>query len=134
MDTFFKYFFADVGRIFRSFIDIFAAFFQFVNYLFNFPMRYRLIREYAPNFSVWEWILVVITEIILLAVAVLIVILVIKALRKLFRFRVPVKKYEEMEKQVKSLQRELLRANYEKDRLMNMRLAELGAGQTPPEE
>ncbi|MCR4683818.1 MAG: hypothetical protein K5647_10855, partial [Clostridiales bacterium] len=134
MENFFKYFFADVGRIFRSFIDIFAAFFQFVNYLFNFPMRYRLIREYAPDFSVWEWILVVITEIILLAVAVLIVILVIKALRKLFRFRVPVKKYEEMEKQVKSLQRELLRANYEKDRLMNMRLAELGAGQTPPEE
>ena len=45
MDNFFKYFLADVGRVFRAFVDIFAAFFNFVNYLFNFPMRLKLIRS-----------------------------------------------------------------------------------------
>ena len=44
MDNFFKYFLEDVGRVFRAFVDIFASFFQFLNYLFNFPMRLELIR------------------------------------------------------------------------------------------
>lgn len=129
MDHFLRYFYQDVGRVFRAFIDIFSSFFNFFNYLFNFPMRLEIIRSESPEFSVWEWVMLVITEIILLAIAVFIVILVFKLLKKLFRFRVPVKKYEEMEKRVKMLQRDLLRANYEKDRLLQMKVAELGVPQ-----
>ncbi len=128
MSNFLQYFFDDVGRVFRAFINIFAAFFEFMNYLFNFPMRYNLIRQYAPDFSVGEWILVVITEIVLLALAGFLVFLLFKLLRKIFRFRVSVKKYDELARQVKALQRDLIRANYEKDRLLQMRAAELGGG------
>ena len=128
MSNFLRYFFDDVGRIFKAFISIFAAFFEFMNYLFNFPMRYKLIQQYAPDFTVGEWILVVITEIVLLAIAGFLVFLLFKLLRKIFRFRVSVKKYDELARQVKSLQRDLIRANYEKDRLLQMRAAELGGG------
>ena len=128
MSNFLRYFFDDVGRIFKAFIGIFAAFFEFMNYLFNFPMRYKLIQQYAPDFTVGEWILVVITEIVLLAIAGFLVFLLFKLLRKIFRFRVSVKKYDELARQVKSLQRDLIRANYEKDRLLQMRAAELGGG------
>ena len=144
MDNFFKYFLADVGRVFRAFVDIFAAFFNFVNYLFNFPMRLKLIREYEGSFSVGEWVMLVITEIVLLAVAAALVYLLFRILRKLLRFRVPVKKYDEAMKQMRNLQRDLLRANYEKDRLLQMKVAELGiseeqlraelAGEQPEEE
>lgn len=144
MDNFFKYFLADVGRVFRAFVDIFAAFFNFVNYLFNFTMRLKLIREYEGSFSVGEWVMLVITEIVLLAVAAALVYLLFRILRKLLRFRVPVKKYDEAMKQMRNLQRDLLRANYEKDRLLQMKVAELGiseeqlraelAGEQPEEE
>ena len=73
--------------------------------------------------------MLVITELVLVAIAVIIVIFLIKLLRKLFRFRVPVKKHDEVVKQVRNLQRDLLRANYEKDRLLQMKVAELGVPQ-----
>ena len=129
MDNFLKYFYQDVGRVFGAFLDIFASFFNFVNYLFNFPMRLKLIRETSGSFSTGEWIMLVITELVLVAIAVIIVIFLIKLLKKLFRFRVPVKKYDEVVKQVRNLQRDLLRANYEKDRLLQMKVAELGVSQ-----
>ena len=62
MDNFLKYFYQDIGRLFRALLDILAAFFNFINYLFNFPMRLELIREYNQNFSTGEWIMLVITD------------------------------------------------------------------------
>ena len=44
------------------------------------------------------------------------------------------KKDDEMVKQLKHLQRDLLRANYEKDKLLQMRVAELGVSQEQIEE
>ena len=128
MDNFLKYFYQDVGRVFRSFLEIFSSFFNFINYLFNFPMRMEIIQAYDDNFGAKEWTMLVLTEIVLVAVCVLIIILAYKLFRKIFRFRVSVKKYDELVKQVKNLQRDLLRANYEKDKLLEMRVAELGGG------
>ena len=135
MDNFLKYFYQDVGRVFRSFLEIFSSFFNFINYLFNFPMRMEIIQAYDDNFGAKEWTMLVLTEIVLVAVCVIIIILAFKLFRKIFRFRVSVKRYDELAKQVKSLQRDLLRANYEKDKLLEMRVAELGGGAyMPPEE
>lgn len=129
MDNFLKYFYQDFGRVFRALMDIFASFFNFMNYLFNFPMRFEIIRAYDESFTVLEWIMLVVTEIIVIAMAVGLLILIFKLCRKLFRFRVPVKKYDEIVKQVRNLQRDLLRANYEKDKLLQMKVAELGVPQ-----
>ena len=65
----------------------------------------------------------------LVAIAAALVFLLFRLLRRLFRFRVPVKKYDEAMKQMRNLQRDLLRANYEKDRLLQMKVAELGVPQ-----
>ena len=129
MDNFLKYFYQDVGRVFGALLDIVARFFNFIIYLFNFPMRLEIIRSYDDRFTTMEWVMLVATEIVLLAVAVILVILVLKLFRKIFRFRVPVKKYDEMVRQVRNLQRDLIRANYEKDKLLQMRVAELGVPQ-----
>ena len=34
MDNFLRYFYQDIGRVFRAFLDIFSSFFNFLNYLF----------------------------------------------------------------------------------------------------
>jgi len=131
MDNFFKYFYQDIGRVFRAFMEIISSFFNFMNYLFNFPMRMKIIQEYDDSFSTGEWIMLVVTEIIVIALCVLILYFLFKLLRKVFRFRVSVKKHDELVKQYKNLQRDLIRANYEKDRLLQMRVAEIGV---PAEE
>ena len=134
MDNFLKYFYQDVGRVFRSFLEIFSSFFNFINYLFNFPMRMEIIQSYDDGFTTKGWIMLVLTEIVLVALCILLIILICKLLRRIFRFRVPVKKYDELVKQVKSLQRDLLRANYEKDKLLEMRVGELGVPREELEE
>ena len=125
MDNFLKYFYQDVGRVFGALLDIFASFFNFLNYLFNFPMRMEIIRAYDDNFNGAEWAMLIITEVVILALAVVLVFFILKGLRKIFRFRVSVKQYDEMAKQVRNLQRDLMRANFEKDKLLQMRIAEL---------
>ena len=89
-------------------------------------MRLEIIRSYDDNFTTGEWIMLIITELILVILAVALVLLLLKFLRKVFRFRVSAKQYDEMAKQVRNLQRDLMRANFEKDKLLQMRIAELG--------
>ena len=131
MENFLKYFFQDFGRVFRSLIDVFSSFFNFLNYLLNFPMRMEILEEYNKSFGTTDWILLAVAYVLLIVVIGLGIWGLIKLCRKLFRFRISPKKYDELAKQVKTLQRDLLRANYEKDRLLNMRIAELGGHGLP---
>ena len=126
MDNFLHYFYQDIGRVFRAFVDIIGSFFNFLNYLLNFPMRMKIIDAYSDDFGTMDWIMLLIANLLLLALGVLLVIFLVRLCKKLFRFRIPVKEYEAMAKQVRSLQRDLLRANYEKDKLLAMKVAELG--------
>ena len=134
MDNFLRYFYQDIGRVFRAFMDIISAFFNFLNYLLNFPMRMKIIESYAEEFGTTDWIMLLIANVLLVLVIVLLCWLLLKLVRKIFRFRVSVKEYDALQKQVRSLQRDLLRANYEKDKLLAMKVAQLGEGQVPEEE
>ena len=125
MDNFLRYFYQDIGRVFRAFFEIIASFFNFLNYLLNFPMRMEIIKAYESEFGAVDWIMLLLANLLLVVLCVLIVIFAVKLFRKLFRFRVSVKEYDDMVKQVRALQRDLIRANYEKDKLLSMKVAEL---------
>ena len=126
VDNFLKYFFQDFGRVLRAFLEVFAAIFNFLNYLLNFPMRMEIIKSYEENFTTTDWILLLLANLALIVLLVIACIFLVKLIRRIFRFRIPVKEYDNMVKQVRNLQRDLMRANYEKDKLLAMRLAELG--------
>ncbi len=124
MDNFLRYFFQDMGRVFGALWEVIAAIGNFLNYLLNFPMRMEIIKQYDGQFSTFEWIMMLVVNLILVALIVLMVIGIVKLCKKLFRFRISPKKYDELVKQVRNLQRDLIRANYEKDKLLAMRVAE----------
>ena len=126
MDNFLRYFYQDLGRVFRAFLEIFGAFFDFLNYLLNFPMRMEIIKSYEDEFTTMDWVLLLVAYLVLIGLCVLLVIFLVKLLRKIFRFRVSPKEHDKLKKQVRDLQRDLLRANYEKDKLLAMKLAEVG--------
>ena len=107
-------------------MEIFSSLFNFLNYLLNFPMRMEIIQSYEEDFTTMDWVLLLVANIALLVLLVVLLILLVKLVRRIFRFRIPVKEYENMAKQVNQLQRDLIRANYEKDKLLSMRVAELG--------
>ncbi|MBO5195561.1 MAG: hypothetical protein J6C03_00525 [Clostridia bacterium] len=134
MDNFFRYFYQDMGRVFRSLIEVFVAFFDFLYYTFNFKLRMDIIKAYDSDFSTTEWILMLVVNILFVALVVVMCILFAKLLRKIFRRYIPAKKYDEMVRQVRNLQRDLMRANYEKDKLLAMRMAELSGSSMPIDE
>ena len=132
MDNFLRYFYQDIGRVFRALFEVFGSFFNFLNYLLNFPMRMKIISQYEEDFGTMDWILLLVVNLMLIVLTALMVWGLAKLCKKLFRFKVSVKEYDAMKKQVNSLQRDLLRANYEKDKLLAMRLAQLGADAGAP--
>lgn len=125
MDNFLKYFYEDIGNVFRALVELVKAIGNFLNYLLNFPMRMDLVKQYHEEFSTVEWILLLVVNLILIALIVLMIIGIVKLCKKIFRFRISPRKYDELARQVRSLQRDLIRANYEKDKLLAMRVAQL---------
>ncbi|MBE6788364.1 MAG: hypothetical protein E7539_01730 [Ruminococcaceae bacterium] len=133
MDNFLRYFFQDIGNVFRAFVDMLVAIGNFFNFLLNFPMRMDIIKKYEESFSATEWVMLLVVNIILIVLIVAMFIGIFKLCKKIFRFRISPKKYDEVVKQVRALQRDLIRANYEKDRLLAMRVAELSGGESLPQ-
>ncbi len=126
MDGFLNYFYQDVGRVFKALFSIVEAVFDVLNYLFNFPMRAKLIMAYQGDFTALDWIMLILSTLLLVALCVVIVVLLIKVGRKVFRFRIPIKKYDEMVEKVKQLTRDVIKLNYEKDKILAMKISELG--------
>ena len=126
MGNFMQYFFQDFGRAAHSIWNAVADILLFFYYFLNLGSVLEIIGYYSDDFGVADWLMLIVVNILRLALIVVCFILLAKFCRWLFRFRVPVKKYDEMVRQLKTLQRDLLRANYEKDKLLAMRMAELG--------
>ncbi len=125
-DNFFEYFFQDIGNIFRTFLD-------FILSIFNYVLRLEMIENRAEDFSYLEWALVVLVNIILVALIVIALIGLFKLIKRIFRFGVSPKKYDELLNRVRTLQRDLLRANYEKDKLLAMCAKDLGVDGNLPQ-
>lgn len=126
MEQFLRYFYQDMSGLFKTIRDIFVAIYDFFYYLLNFSKRIELLKKFDDDFNTKDWIMLVVAYIILAILIVVIFILIGKLLKKIFRFRVSGKKYDALVKQVQGLQRDLIRSNYEKDKLLAMKVAELG--------
>lgn len=128
MENFLRYFYQDMGRVVSAIGEIIISIFDLFYYIFNFQARMEIIQEYDQEFSTTEWVLMLVCNLLLIIFIVVIFIFIVKFIRKIFRFHVPIKKYDEAVKQIRNLQRDLFRANNEKDKLLAMRVAELGKG------
>lgn len=126
MDGFLKYFYQDMGLLLQAFVSIFTSFFEFLNTLLNYPMRMKIIQSYSPDFATGDWIMLGIANLLLLVVIGLGLFFSAKALRRVFRFRVPIKENEKLKADVAKLTREVYKLNYEKDKILAMKVAELG--------
>ena len=94
MDDFLRYFAQDIGTLFHAFLNIFKSIFGFFAKIFNVGARMEALENNGAQFTVLEWVLFIVANLILLAIIVCIILLLVIYGKKIFRFRVPVKKYE----------------------------------------
>ena len=126
MDAFLKYFYQDIGLIGQAIVDIFSAIFQAFNTIFNFPMRFRIVRTYSDDLGGVGWVLVVLSNLLIAAIAAILIYLIIRFIRRVARFRAPITENERLRAENAKLQREILKLGYEKDKILAMKMTQHG--------
>lgn len=131
MDAFFQYFFNFMNNIFASLWGILVAIWDAITEILNIKFYIDLFKTYKDDLSVGGWIAALLAHLLILAIFVLLIYLIVRGLRVLLRFKVPVVEYEQMKDEIVKLKREILKVNYEKDKILAMKINELGMEANP---
>ncbi|MBQ4068394.1 MAG: hypothetical protein IJC76_04005 [Lachnospiraceae bacterium] len=126
MDAYFNYFYNFVRHIFDSLYGLVVAFVDCIATILDIQFYQKLANSYYKDLSPLGWFAYIITHILIYILIALIIYLIYKGIKVLFRFKVPVIKYEQMKDEVVTLKREIMKANYEKDKILAMKISEMG--------
>ncbi|MCI5789619.1 MAG: hypothetical protein MR031_02845 [Tenericutes bacterium] len=116
---FMSVFFGGIGLIFKG---IFNGFVQ----MFNIGEYAYIIQFYKNDFSIAEWILVVIAVVILIVLLGLIVLLFYFIIRKYLKFRKTVVEQESMLEEIGDLNKQVSQLMQEKEKILAMKVSQLG--------
>ena len=127
MNGFLKWFFAFISAILQGFAEIFLGIGRGIKQIFNIPGYIALFKQYCGEFSVGGWILSILAIIIVVALYVVIGILIVLAIRKYIRFRHSIVSNEDLLEEISLLQQRVLKLMKEKDEIMALKVASIGA-------
>lgn len=131
MDAFFNYFWNFMNTIFEHLWAVLVAIWNAIVGILDIKFYIDLFKSYKDELSVGGWIAALLAHILVTLIFILLVYLLIRGLRILFRFKVPVMEYEAMKDEVVRLKREIMKANYEKDKILAMKVSEMGMAVNP---
>lgn len=126
MDLFFKFLFEFMTQFFGGLLKIFKGIFDGFISMFNIPAYIDTIKVYSGNFSVVDWIFVVLAALILLAVVGLIVFLLVLLFKKYIRVRKTLVEQEELLNEVANLNKEVFKLSREKEKILSMKVSQIG--------
>lgn len=111
---------------FGSLWSIIAGFFKGLFGMFNFPKYIEVFKEYCGDFNFLAWLLAIILILFLLAALGGIAIVIYLLVRKYVRFRKSLVEQEELLNEVGRLNKEVIKLSNEKDKIMSMKVSQLG--------
>ncbi len=126
MDTIFGFLFEFLGQFFWSLWSIILGIFNGIGGMFDFPAYLKIINNYTTELGGLAWVVAIIAILALIAVLFLIVFLIVMSLKKLFRFRKKVKDTNDLVDEVNALNKEVMRLNLEKDKILSMKVSQIG--------
>lgn len=126
MNAYFYYFYNFMRSIFDNIYNLAIAFKDCILGILDIQFYQKLSSSYYKDLSPLGWVAYIITHILIYILIALVLYLIFKGLKVLFRFKVPVVKYEQMKDEVVTLKREIMKANYEKDKILAMKISEMG--------
>lgn len=126
MDNFLKWFFAFITEILQGFGRIFVGLWEGLKKIFDIGSYVQLFKEYSPQFGVLEWILSVLSILIVIAIFVLVIAIIVLAIRKYIRFRHSIVSNEDLLEEIAVLQQRVIKMVKEKDEIMAMKVAQMG--------
>lgn len=126
MDTVFKFLYEFLGQFFTSLWSIVTGIFKGIVGMFDFPAYGKIISDYTSELGGLEWVIAIFAMILLAAVLVFLVMLVVLSLKKFFRYKKKVKDTGDLVAEVNHLTKEVMRLNLEKDKILSMKVSQIG--------
>lgn len=126
MNAYFNYFYNFMRSIFDNVYNLGVAIKNFIFGILDIQFYQKLADSYYKDLSPLGWIAYIVTHILIYILIALVIFLIYKGLKVAFRFKVPVVEYEKMKDEVVTLKREIMKANYEKDKILAMKISEMG--------
>ncbi|MBQ9375087.1 MAG: hypothetical protein IJU04_01955 [Ruminococcus sp.] len=126
MDTVFKFLFEFLGQFFGSVWSIIAAAFKGIGKAFNIPAYINIIKAYTTELGGLAWFIACLAIVLLVGLLALIIWLIVVAVKKSIRSRRRRKDTNSLVKEVQSLNKEVMRLNLEKDKILSMKVSQIG--------
>ena len=126
MNAFFYYFYNYMRSIVDLLWGIVIAIKDAVVGILDVQFYMNLFSTYKSEMSPMGWIAAIVMHILIYILIALIIFLIVKGIKVLLRFKVPVIEYERMKDEIVTLKREVMKANYEKDKILAMKISEMG--------
>ena len=115
LETFFGSLWSGISGLFMGFIG-----------MFNVVKYVKIFKQYAGDFTALAWILAILTVILLIAALGALVFVIYLAIRKYVRFRTSLVSQEELLNEVGKLNHEIVKLSTEKERILAMKVSQLG--------
>ncbi len=126
MDTIFKFLFEFLGQFFGSIWSIISGAFIGIGEAFNIPAYVNIIYGYTTELGGLAWFVAILAIVLLVAVLGLIVWLAVVAIKKSIRSRRRRQDTDSLVKEVQALNKEVMRLNLEKDKILSMKVSQIG--------
>lgn len=128
MNAFFNYFYNYMRTIVDLLWGIVVAIKDALVGILDVKFYMNLFSTYKSDMSPMGWVASIVMHILIYILIALIIFLIVKGIKVLIRFKVPVIEYERMKDEIVRLKREIMKANYEKDKILAMKISEMGMG------
>ena len=126
MDLFVRFLYDFLSLFFGGIKKIFLGLFEGIKEMFNIPKYYEVVKNYSEYLTTKEWIMVVLAVLCLLIILGTIIFLIILGIKKYIRLRKSLVEQEELLEEVADLNRDVLKLTKEKDKIMAMKVSQLG--------
>ena len=126
MDTVFKFLFEFLGQFFGSLWSIITGLFTGIGGAFDFSAYINIINAYTTELGGLAWVIAILAIVLLAAVLGLAVWLIVASVKKFIRSHRRRKDTDSLVKEVQALNKEVMRLNLEKDKILSMKVSQIG--------
>ncbi len=126
MNTFIRFFYEFISIFVGGIVDVGKGIYYGVTKMFNIFKYKKILDSYKTSFNIFEWILAILTMVILVVIVGAAIFLIISRLRRYLRLRRQKLNQDELLDEIGNLNKQVKKLMKEKDELMAMKVSQLG--------
>jgi hypothetical protein len=126
MDGVLSFYYEFFGQFLNGVWIAISNFFVGIGEMFNFPKYVESVNSHTTELGGLAWVYAIIGMLVIIAVLALLVYIIVVSLKKFIKFKRKVKDTNDLVEEVTALNREVMRLNLEKDKILSMKVSQIG--------